>query len=120
MDDLSEKISELLSDPQSMEKIRTLAGMFGAGGQSESEQQPPPEQQAQAHTQAQGNGMPFDDEMLQKMQRAFALMRKDDPRVSLLLALKPNLSEERRRKVDEAVHLLRLVNLLPLLQEGIL
>ncbi len=41
----------------------------------------------------------------------------EDNRTRLLLALKPILSEERARRVDGAVKLLKLVQLLPLLKE---
>ena len=41
MEDLSRKISELLSDPQTMEQIKGLAGMFQASAPSP-ETAPPP------------------------------------------------------------------------------
>jgi hypothetical protein len=115
MDDISGKISEIFSNPESMETIKNLIGMLGVGG---APGQQPPQQEAQKPP-AQGD-MPFDPDTLMKMKKAFDLMRKDDPRVDFLLALKPNLSDGRRKKVDEAIHLLKLVNLIPLLQEGLL
>ena len=127
MDDISGKINELFSSPENMEKIRTLIGMLGgSGGGDEHQQERPPERQSERPPEkppADGGmpfDMPFDASTLLKMQKAFSLIKQDDPRVNFLLALKPNLSEERRKKVDEAIHLLRLINLIPLLQEGIL
>ena len=51
----------------------------------------------------------------------FSVMGKlstDDERTALLKALKPLLSESRRKKADEAIKILRLVSLLPLLRES--
>jgi hypothetical protein len=118
MDDLTGKINELLSDPESMEKIKNLASMFastsGGGGAAPSEQE--------SHDEGKGgggvdSGFPFDPQMLMKLKSAMDLMRKDDPRVDFLAALKPNLSDDRRKKVDEAIHILRLLSLMPMLRE---
>jgi hypothetical protein len=110
MDDLSGKINELFSNPDSMEMIKNLMGMLGGnGGENHEEEKKPPQ-----------DDLPFDPSVILKIKKAFDLMKKDDPRVTFLLALKPNLSEERCKKVDEAIHLLKLINLLPLLQDGIL
>lgn len=46
---------------------------------------------------------------------------KEDERTKLIQSLKPMLSEQRRHKADEAIRLLQIVNMLPLLkQSGIL
>jgi hypothetical protein len=114
MDDISGKINELFSNPESMETIKNLIGMLGNNaGEEQQEQQ-------QERKQSPMGDMPFDPDTLLKMKKAFDLLKKDDPRVEFLLALKPNLSEKRSKKVDEAIHLLKLVNLIPLLQDGLL
>ena len=115
MDDLSGKINEIFSNPESMETIKNLIGMLGNNSGEEQQQE-----EQQERKQAPLGDMPFDPDTLLKMKKAFDLMKKDDPRVTFLLALKPNLSEDRRKKVDEAIHLLKLVNLIPLLQDGLL
>ena len=133
MDDMSQMINSFLSDPNSMDKIKGIMGMLGIdpeGGPPNGPASPdPPRAQNPANTAGPmeppanagppdtGN-LPFDPAMMLRMKKAFDLMRQDDPRISLLLALKPNLSEPRRKRVDEAIHLMRLINLIPLLQEG--
>lgn len=137
MDDMSRKINEFLSDPESMEKIRGLMGMLGVspGGNAGSNPggntggpaaastggpaAPPPGAGSPPPGAAGSPEMPLDPAMIRNMKRAFDLMRTDDPRITLLLALKPNLSEDRRRRVDEAIQLMRLIHLIPLLREGI-
>lgn len=110
MDDLSGKINELFSNPESMDKIRNLIGMLsnnGAGNEPKEEEK-----------SSSKNDFSFDTDTLMKIQKALSIMKKDDPRVEFLLALKPNLSESRAKRIDEAIHLMRLINLIPLLQEG--
>lgn len=116
MDDLSDKINSLLSDPDSMEKIKNLASMFSASNDGNNDgddnsEDPPKEH----HTQS--NDLQIDPEMLFKVQKALSVMKKDDPRIDLLLALRPNMSEMRRQKIDEAIHILRLLSLMPLLRD---
>jgi hypothetical protein len=41
-----------------------------------------------------------------------------DNRTALIEALKPMLSEPRRQKADEAIKILRLINLIPLLRDS--
>lgn len=44
------------------------------------------------------------------------LSRRDE-RADFIAALKPLLSEERRKKADDAIKIIRLVSVLPLLKE---
>ena len=57
------------------------------------------------------------------MQTVISLISKlnaggEDSRTKLLTALKPHLSEPRREKVDTAIKILRMLELLPLLRES--
>ena len=114
MDDLTGKINELLQDPESMEKIKNLAGMFAAssGGDSKSS-----DNQSRQDNGNGGDSLPIDPAMLLKIKSALDIMKKDDPRVDFLMALKPNLSGARQKKVDEAIHILKLLSLAPMLSE---
>lgn len=112
MDDLSGKINQLLSDPESMEKIKALAGMLsGGGGSDDGESDDIPA------SKSGGDDLNIDPEMLMKITNAVRLMKRDDPRVDLLLALKKNLSAPRQKRVDEAIRILRLLSLMPVLKE---
>lgn len=116
MDDMTEKINQILSDPESMEKIKNLAGMFansqGSADNSGGETK---------HNDDSGGddtGLPpIDPATLFKIKNALDVIKKDDPRINLLVALKPVLNYKRRQKVDEAIHILRLLSLVPLLRE---
>ena len=107
MDDLNAKLSEILSDPESMNRVREMAeSILG-----EKPEPPPPKADFSALgdigeiTQIMG--------LVSKLQS-----HNDDPRAALLAALKPHLSEQKREKVDTAIKILRLLDLLPLIKES--
>ncbi len=102
MDDIAEKLSSLLEDPEGLNKIKSLA----EGILSDNKKEDKPDNDFQ---------MP-DINMLMKLSKAFK-STKDD-RINLLLALRPHLSEERKAKVDTAVKLLKIYSLMPLLKES--
>lgn len=107
MDDLSAKLSEILSDPESMNRVREMA-------ESILNQKPEPEPQKPDFSTLSDIG-----EISQIMGLVSKLQsQSDDPRTALLTALKPHLSEAKREKVDTAVKILRLLDLLPLIKES--
>lgn len=103
MDDISEKLSAILNDPEGMEKIKKMAeNMLGT---NEEKGQEPLEE------------IGFD---MASLTRAVGLLKnknKENDRVKLLLALKPHLSLEKRERVDAAVKILKLLDMAPLLKE---
>lgn len=112
------------AQPESTNQLQGLISMLSSGNaasSAESETPPsaPPDQPMQSGNEETSNsgGLPFDPSLLLKLQQAMSLVRQDDPRVAFLVALKPNLSEQRRQRVDEAVRMLRLVHLVPFLRE---
>lgn len=64
-------------------------------------------------------GFDFDPQMLAKIMNIMSKLskQKDDPRCDLLRALRPMLSPEKQRKTDEAINMLRIFSLLPLIDE---
>ena len=124
MEDLSAMLSQLLDDPQGMEKIKSLAGSLldGQGALSAGESPSlggggvPPSEPAQGF----GEGLPISPGEIQTIMKLIGAMKNtgDDDRTRLLLSLKPHLSEERQQRVDQAVKLLKLITLLPLIRES--
>ncbi len=111
MDDISEKLASVLNDPDSMERVRRMAeSLLGDKGEEEKPKNIP---------LLSGDGMPTPDEMQKIMQIVTALKSGgNDSRTRLLLALRENLSPPRREKVDTAVKILRLIDILPFLKES--
>ncbi len=103
MEDLNGKLAELLGDPASMERIKKMAeGLLGSGSESVPETEP--------------DGMPD----AQTLMRAVSLLKnagQNDSRIQLLQALKPNLSDTRRDRVDTAIKLMRLMEIAPLIKD---
>lgn len=110
MDDFSDQISKILNDPQAMEQIRSMAGMLGA----ENKPQPAPMQKSSSN-----NNM-MSPEILNAVSRIMPLMseyNKEDDGTRLLAALRPFLSRERQRKLDEASRMLHILRFLPMIQK---
>lgn len=59
----------------------------------------------------------IDPKMLGKITSVMSMLNKKDSRVELISALKPFLSSNRQVKADEAVKIIRLLELIPILKE---
>jgi hypothetical protein len=122
MDDLASKLGELLNNPGALDSMKSLAGLLGgsAAAPSQPSQSPQPAQQAPLQDQASPlSGL--DGDMLQMVMKVAPLLsgfRQEDDTTRLLHALRPMLSEERQKKLDEGAKLLQLMRMLPLLKNS--
>ncbi len=62
------------------------------------------------------SSFPLNADMMQKIMSVVGRMNKDDYRTRLIYDLKPMLSDDRKKKADEAVKFLQLMDVLPLLR----
>ncbi len=141
MDGLEQQLSQFLSDPNSMKQLQSmisslglnsqqggwgegsqpapepaqsipdmsaLAGMLGALGGGQSTSQKPP---------AHGPEGPDTLAMVAKLAPMLSQLNREDDSTRLLTALRPLLGPERRKKVDEAVKILQMMRLLPMLRD---
>lgn len=106
MEDLSEKLSEILNDEESMKKVRSLAENLLSKESEESKES--------------GDLLGIDPAEINQIISILGRLKNkgDNKRTALLLALKPNLSEEKQKKVDTAIKLLKLIEILPYLKES--
>lgn len=113
MDDLTEKISGILNDPESMKQVRQMAESLFS---SKTEEVNKPNDLSALLG---GEGMP-DPQQLELLLGLFSKLKSnnDDNTSKLLLALKPHLSGDRRERVDTAIKILKLLELLPLIKES--
>ena len=109
MDDLSTMLTGLLNSPEGMEQLKNMAGAL-LGGSKE------PPQTSSNNDIFSGIG-PDEIAGIMKM---VSLLKQDqtDQRAGLLLAIRPHLSQERQKRVDDAVKILRLIQILPLVKEA--
>lgn len=130
MDDMN--LSNLISS-LSQDDIRSLQGMaqslFGGQGQNDQKAGPPPQNMPALAAENSGGGdllgslAGLDPAMLKKMSAIMGAMNGggNDTRTTFISALKPLLSPERRHKADEAMRMMRLLEMLPILKnQGVL
>lgn len=100
MDDLQEKLSSILSDTESMNRIREMAGQLLGEEKKEPEI--------------------TDGIDIAKVMGILGKMKSmgNSDREKLLLALRPHLKEERRKRLDAAVRILKLIEIAPLLKDS--
>ena len=114
MDDLSQKLAELLNDPDTMSRVQKMAENILNTDNNKPNDTPPTADTGSLFSEG------IDPIQLGKIMSIVSRLKSDhnDNRSQLLLALKPHLSAPRREKVDTAIKLLRLIDLLPLLRES--
>ena len=104
MDDLSEKLTGILNDPESMERVKQMAESILGGGKAE-----PPAPSAVTGLADIGDALGGED---------IGKTAGNDSRVQLIYALKPHLSAERQARADTAVKILKLLDILPAIKES--
>lgn len=130
MDNIQDKIAQIMSDPQAMSQVQSLGKMLGLTNQSDPGENQISAGNSDAHINNNRNtlsdasinmnsGMPT--EMMSKLMKLMPLfqqMNQEDDVTRLLQALRPFLSEEKCRKLDSASKMLKMMKIIPLLKEG--
>lgn len=109
MDELGERLSSILSNPESVEQLRRAAEeLFG---KTEGETAKPSPQDL---------NIPSELGDIGSIASVIAAFKKTAPdsRAALITALKPYLSSKRQERADRAIKILRVLDMLPLLQES--
>lgn len=117
MEDLTEKLSSLLGDPEIMDKIQNLSGLFGS---SENNNDDEPENKNQGNTKENSEDFGFSPDMLGTLFKIMPLISslgKDDKYTRFLKSLRPLLSEERQKKLGSSAKILKLMQIIPLIKD---
>ena len=102
MAEFEEKLSSILSNPQAMGQILSIAKSMTSEGE------PPPQEETPEDSPLSALGE-VDPRILQIGLRLFSeYSSSDNQKVALLQALKPFLSEKRLKKVDKAIQIGKL------------
>ena len=145
MEDMASALGSLLNNSRTMQQIMNLANQLGLGGDgaapaadAQPPAAPPPAQPAQPQAQpapplqnlftpppaqpaapnAAANLLgSLDVNTIAKVSQILQGLNTRDSNVELLLALKPHFGEKRQKKVDDAIRIMQLVKMLPLLKE---
>lgn len=107
MDDMLGKMGEILSDPESLKQLQELAQMLQQNDESDNSQENAPCEENSSES-SNGDSGGFDFSMLLRVQELMGAMQNNDDDTKLLLALRPHLKEQRQKKVDQAVKMLKL------------
>ena len=99
MSEMQDAINQILSDPEAMKQVQSLGEQLGL-----SKPQPKPEPE--------GLGA------LTKLAPLMNNFSADDEVSRLLEALRPFLGEEKRRRLDQAARLMRLIKVIPLIKDS--
>lgn len=137
MNDLTSRINQILSDPQSMQMIQNMAQSLGLNPPQEQAAVVPPTPAEQPNFDlnqlgsllsqlglGQNNPSPapslpsIDMNSILQIQKAMQLFVSGNKNVELLRSLRPLLSEKRQKKVDDAVRIMQLIQMLPMLKES--
>ena len=120
MPDLSEQLSAILQNPEAQKNIQNLLSSLQQNGNQNPENPSPFDLSSLFGQNAQKPAEPslpnIDMSMLMKLQGIFSKMSCDDRNINLLAALKPHLKNP--EKVDGAINILRLMSVLPALEES--
>ncbi len=126
MDDIVAQLSSFIESKDGMDTIKNLASSLMSSdgdisstlsslisGGAESVLSPPKNEETV-------DLMPFSPDQLVSIMHIMSAFNNsgDDSRTRLLLALKPNLSEKRRERVDRAIKLMKLMAVIPALSES--
>lgn len=106
MDDISSLISSVLENPELTEKLKEVAGSV-FGGEAEEPKQAP------ASPPVNGDML----SVISKFAPILSAVNQEDDNTRLLNALKPFLEDERRKKLDEAIKIMRILHVLPILKQ---
>ena len=145
MEDISAMINNLLSSPDGVAKLQSMASaVLGQGGSSQAAPvaASPPAATPQidpslissimsglsglgnhsaSHQNAGGEPapeMPLNPQMLGTIAKAMSAMNSGDKNTELLYSLKKHLGEERSKRVDDAARIMQLIKMLPMLKES--
>lgn len=115
MDNLSELLGSIMSDPQAMKQIQDMAGQLGIGDISGERTAP----ETTPHISREENIAGDTDilGMVGKIAPLLSQMNKEDDATRLLHALRPYLGESRQKKADEAQKLLGIMRVMTLLKD---
>ena len=112
MNEIENKINEILSNPESMSEIMNIAKSLGFNTDNT---EPPKKESKEAKSpDIQGDMI----SAVTKIAPLLSEAQKDDDSTRLLKALKPLLSKPRQDKVDSAIKIIGLLRLMPILRES--
>lgn len=121
MDNIGDILGKL--SPEDMEALQNAAQeLLGSGGfpfdniQGQSGQEDSSHQSFGSDSSMPDFSSMLNADVMAKVARIMGAMNQKDSRCDLINALKPHLSQPRRQKADQAMQMIKLLDILPLLE----
>lgn len=109
MSDIQDKINQILSNPEALKQVQSLGEQLGL-----SKPEPP-----KPAVPAKPDFM--NDDMFRTITRLAPVMKSvksDDDTTHLLNSLRPFLSPEKQRKLDQAEKMIKFIRIIPMLKDN--
>lgn len=128
MDNIQDKIAQIMSDPQALKQVQSLGKMLGLDSHEKADNKKTvtsdnlltdtPEKTKPLNV-VMNEGIPT--EMMGKIMKIMPVLKQvnqEDDVSRLLQALRPFLSEEKCKKLDSARKMIQVMKIIPLLKES--
>lgn len=109
MSEIQDKINQILSNPEALKQVQSLGEQLGLSKPE------PPKPAVQATPDF------LNDDMLKTLTRLAPVMQSvkgDDNTTNLLNSLRPFLSVEKQRKLDQAQKMIKFIRIIPMLKDN--
>ena len=138
MDDIKSTIEGILGSKEGMDTLMGLVNSLGLNNPAPNEPSPSPSpSQSQSESQSspeaslsqilslvggdssseQAQAPQIDINMIMKIKDVMASFGKGNDNVMLLQKLRPHFSEKRQKKLDDAIKIMQLISVLPMLKD---
>lgn len=107
------KLMQMLNNKDSLDKIKNLASMFSLPANNEDK---PNEKKSDNPLSI--SAIPVDTmSKIMKVMPLLSSVNKEDENTKFLKALRPHLKSKRQKKLDDAIKMLQIIKILPILKE---
>ena len=110
MADFSEMLQNILQTDEGKQGFAQAMSMLEGKNESSNEEH--------QNNNFNSDSFPIDPAMLIKMQQLFSQIPKHDKNTEFIRALKPLLKPKRQTKADEAIKMMKIFSMLPILQKS--
>ena len=117
MADFSEMLQNILQTDEGKQGFAQAMSML-EGGQKNPESDEGFKLDEGEKSEKNFDSFPIDPTMLIKIQKLFSKIPKHDKNTEFIKALKPLLKPERQTKADEAIKMMKIFSMLPILQKS--
>ena len=120
MDDLTEKINNILNNPEILSNLESFSGLLGLTENSENNNSSEPQQNSQENNinNNTNNNIELMQVVLKLMPVLSELKNQNDKNIIFLNALRPLLSVKKQKKLDTAIPFLQILKILPILKDN--